>query len=68
MGLADLMYHCGVRYGSDISLDFASQVMEFIRYHCMLTSIRLAAERGPSQPSRVAFMIRQLSHGSHPHL
>lgn len=47
MGLADLMYYCGVRYGSDISLDFASQVMEFIRYHCMLTSIRLAAERGP---------------------
>ena len=47
MGLADLMYHCGVRYGSDKSLEFASQVMEFIRYHCMLTSIHLAAERGP---------------------
>ena len=47
MGLADLMYYCGVRYGSDESLEFAAQVMEFIRYHCMLTSIHLAAERGP---------------------
>src|SRR5512135_3466030 len=47
MGLADLMYHVGVRYGSPESLAFASQVMEFVRYHAMRTSIDLARERGP---------------------
>ncbi len=46
MGLGDLMYHVGVRYGSDEGLDFAAQVMEFVRYHCMLTSIGLAEQRG----------------------
>lgn len=47
MGLADLMYHIGVRYGSEEGQEFASQVMEFIRYHAMKTSIELAKERGP---------------------
>jgi ribonucleoside-diphosphate reductase alpha chain len=46
MGLADLMYHMGIRYGSEESLDFAGQVMEFISYHAYLTSIALAADRG----------------------
>ena len=46
MGLADLMYHVGVRYGSDQSLAFASQVMEFVRYHAMRTSVALAKEKG----------------------
>lgn len=47
MGLADLMYHCGVRYGSEASYEFSSQVMEFVRYHCMRKSIEMAAEKGP---------------------
>jgi ribonucleoside-diphosphate reductase alpha chain len=47
MGLADLMYHVGVRYGSDEAQEFAGQVMEYVRYHCMQTSIELAEERGP---------------------
>jgi ribonucleoside-diphosphate reductase alpha chain len=47
MGLADLMYALGVRYGSAEGQEFASQVMEFARYHCMRTSIDLARERGP---------------------
>ena len=47
MGLADAMYACGVRYGSEEGCEFASQVTEFIRYHSMLTSIDLARERGP---------------------
>jgi ribonucleoside-diphosphate reductase alpha chain len=47
MGLADLMVHVGVRYGSPEGQEFAAQVMEFVRYHCMLTSIELASERGP---------------------
>ena len=46
MGLADLMYHCRIRYGSDEGQEFAAQVMEFIRYTAMLTSIDLAEKRG----------------------
>ena len=47
MGLADLMYHVGVRYGSEVGQEFSAQVMEFIRFHSMLTSIELAKDRGP---------------------
>ncbi len=47
MGLADLMYRAGVRYGSPGGQEFAAQIMEFIRYHAMLTSIHLAEKRGP---------------------
>ncbi|MBI5842832.1 MAG: adenosylcobalamin-dependent ribonucleoside-diphosphate reductase [Chloroflexi bacterium] len=47
MGLADLMYHAGVRYGSQEGQEFGAQVMEFVRYHAMLTSIQLAEARGP---------------------
>ena len=47
MGLADLMYHVGVRYGSKEGQEFGAQVMEFVRYHSMVTSIELAQERGP---------------------
>jgi ribonucleoside-diphosphate reductase alpha chain len=46
MGLADLMYHVGVRYGSAEGQEFGAQVMEFVRYHAMKTSIELAEERG----------------------
>ena len=46
MGLADLMYHVGVRYGSPIGREFGAQVMEFVRYHAMQTSVKLAGERG----------------------
>ncbi|HET7090810.1 MAG TPA: adenosylcobalamin-dependent ribonucleoside-diphosphate reductase, partial [Anaerolineae bacterium] len=47
MGLGDLMYHLGIRYGSQEAQEFAAQIMEFVRYHCMKTSIGLARERGP---------------------
>jgi ribonucleoside-diphosphate reductase alpha chain len=47
MGLADLMYHVSVRYGSEEGQEFGAQVMEFVRYHSMQTSISLAEERGP---------------------
>ncbi len=46
MGLADLMYHVGVRYGSKEGQEFGAQVMEFIRFHAMRTSVTLARERG----------------------
>ena len=47
MGLADLMYHVGVRYGSKEGQEFGAQVMEFVRFHSMKTSVELAEERGP---------------------
>jgi ribonucleoside-diphosphate reductase alpha chain len=47
MGLADMMYQADVRYGSEEGQEFAAQVMEFIRYHTMRTSISLAQEKGP---------------------
>lgn len=46
MGLADLMYHTGIRYGSEEGQEFAAQVMEFVRYHAMRTSVKLAEQRG----------------------
>lgn len=46
MGLGDLMYELGIRYGSEEGQEFAAQVMEFVRYHCMVESIDLARERG----------------------
>ena len=46
MGLGDLMYHLGIRYGSEEGQEFAAQVMEFVRYSCMQKSIELAKERG----------------------
>ena len=47
MGLGDLMYHLGVRYGSAEAQELAAQVMEFVRYHAMRASAALARERGP---------------------
>jgi ribonucleoside-diphosphate reductase alpha chain len=47
MGLGDLMYHAGIRYGSPEGQEFSAQVMEFVRYHAMETSIWLAEKRGP---------------------
>jgi ribonucleoside-diphosphate reductase alpha chain len=47
MGLGDLMYHVGVRYGSPAGQEFAAQIMEFVRYHSMKTSIEMAEARGP---------------------
>ncbi len=46
MGLADLYYKLGIRYGSKEGVALASQIMEFIRYESMRSSIQLARERG----------------------
>ncbi|PKO16952.1 MAG: ribonucleoside-diphosphate reductase, adenosylcobalamin-dependent [Chloroflexi bacterium HGW-Chloroflexi-10] len=46
MGLADLMYRAGIRYGSPEGQEFGAQVMEFVRFHSMQTSIELAEQRG----------------------
>jgi len=47
MGLGDLLYHLRVRYGGEEAQELAAQVMEFIRYHAMRTSVQLARQRGP---------------------
>jgi ribonucleoside-diphosphate reductase alpha chain len=47
MGLGDMMYKLGIRYGSAEGQEFAAQIMEFVRYHTMQQSIDLAAARGP---------------------
>jgi ribonucleoside-diphosphate reductase alpha chain len=46
MGLGDVMYRLGIRYGSRAGEDFAGQVMEFVRYYAMKKSIELAKTRG----------------------
>lgn len=46
MGLGDLFYRTGVRYGSEEGQALAGQLFEFIRYHSMRTSVELARERG----------------------
>jgi ribonucleotide reductase alpha subunit len=46
MGLSDMMYKLGIRYGSEEGQEFAAQIMEFVRYHSMQRSIELAADRG----------------------
>jgi ribonucleoside-diphosphate reductase alpha chain len=46
MGLGDLMYKLGIRYGSEEGQEFAAQVMEFVRFHCMQQSVDLAEDRG----------------------
>src|SRR3989344_3514261 len=46
MGLADMLYMIGVRYGSKDGVEFSGQVMEFIRFHTMYASNVLAQERG----------------------
>ena len=47
MGLGDLFYRVGVRYGSEEGQALAGAIFEFIRYHCLRASIDLARERGP---------------------
>ncbi|HSX39408.1 MAG TPA: adenosylcobalamin-dependent ribonucleoside-diphosphate reductase [Candidatus Saccharimonadales bacterium] len=46
MGLADVMYSMGIRYGSEEGQEFSAQVVEFMRFHSMKTSVALAEERG----------------------
>jgi ribonucleoside-diphosphate reductase alpha chain len=46
MGLGDVMYRLGARYGSRAGEDLAGQITEFIRFHAMKTSISLSRTRG----------------------
>lgn len=55
MGLGDLMYSLGVRYGSRAGEELAGQITEFVRFYAMKTSIDLAHTRGafPAIPGSI---------------
>lgn len=46
MGLADMCYRVGVRYGSPQCISLSEQVMEFVRFHAMRTSVDLVKDDG----------------------
>lgn len=46
MGIAELMLDCGIRYGSDESVDFIEKVYKAIAVAAYETSAELAAEKG----------------------
>lgn len=46
MGLADMMYKIGVTYGTQQGEDMAGQIMEFIRFHTLSSSVDIAKQRG----------------------
>ena len=46
-GLADMLVLMGITYGSPMALALTSKIMEWILYHAMFESVRLAEERGP---------------------
>jgi len=46
MGLADMLYALGIPYNSEEGFETMSRVMEFISYHAILESVKLARERG----------------------
>ena len=43
MGLADMLYKVGIRYGSDEAIDLVQQITEFVRFHSMDTSVEMAS-------------------------
>ncbi len=47
MGLADMLFHMGIAYGSTQGQELAAQLMEFIRFHAMRASVDLAKTRKP---------------------
>ncbi len=47
MGLHDLLLYCGMRYGSEESVQFIDVMMGLIAEWCYLESVELAKENGP---------------------
>ncbi len=45
-GLGDVLYQLRVRYGSEEGRELAGQLMAFVRFHAMRTSVELARQRG----------------------
>lgn len=49
MGLAELLIKCGLKYGSEESLEFVGRLYEFISREAHWASAILAAEKGPCE-------------------
>lgn len=52
MGFQNALYKMNIRFDSDACVAFADRSMEMISYYAILTSARLAEERGPYQSFR----------------
>ena len=64
MGLGDMMYKMGIRYGSEEGQEFAAQVMEFVRFHTHAEEHRTCRRaRAVSLPSRAASTIPNRTDG-----
>lgn len=46
MGLQDMFYAMEVQFDTDAAVDLSDETMEFISYHAILTSSKLAEEKG----------------------
>ncbi len=46
MGLQDMLYAVDMQFDSEEAVDLSDEVMEFISYHSILTSSKLAKEKG----------------------
>jgi ribonucleoside-diphosphate reductase alpha chain len=62
------MYKLGIRYGSEEGQEFAAQIMEFVRYHTMSKSIKLAEERGAFQAFAGSIYDDKQPHPEGPHM
>ncbi len=47
MGYSDMLIQCGIPYNSEIAVELAQKIMEFITTHAQEKSIELAEKRGP---------------------
>ena len=47
MGLQDALYELGLNFDSEEAVEFSDETMEFISYHAILGSSKLAEEYGP---------------------
>ena len=69
MGLGDMMYLLGIRYGSEEGQEFAAQIMEFVRYQRCRRALPWLRRVAPSWPSTGASTIpnsRAACNGSPP--
>lgn len=46
MGLQDALYMLNINFDTDAAVEFSDQLMELVSYHAILTSSKLAGERG----------------------
>ncbi len=49
MGLQDIFFVMGMRFDSNKAVEFSDELMEFVSYHAILSSSRLAKEKGQYQ-------------------